>query len=307
MAVELRHLRLVQTVAEEQSLTRAAKRLFLTQSALSHQLRSVEAHLRAPVFFRRNRKMELTPVGERLLRAAHVVEAELQRAGNEIRHLLAGKAGTIRLSTECYTCYHWLPSILKRFALAQPHVELQIDMEAADDPVGALLDGRLDLAIGVRPVEDQRLRVEPLFQDEFVAITSPGHSWTAPPFVTAQDFRDEHLITGPLPAEELTVFQQLLFPAGVEPRQVSRLQLTEGIIEFVRAGLGVGVLSHWMVRPYIEAGALAAIRLTEHGLHRTWYALMLSRPPTPQYLMELVSLIACSGPHPTSRQATADP
>lgn len=301
MALELRHLRLIRTVAEERSLTRAAKRLYLTQSALSHQLRVVETHFQTALFRRENRQMLLTPAGERLLQAAHVVEAALDEAEQEIRYHAAGEAGVVRLSTECYTSYHWLPDVLGRFAREYPRVEVKLEVEATANPTRALLDGTLDLAIVTRTISDRRLCIEPLFQDEFVALSSADHRWAARSFVEAEDFREEHLITYALPSEELTVFQQLLFPAGVMPRKVTRMQLTEGIVEFVRAGLGVTVLPRWIVQPHLARG-LAATPLTAEGLFREWSAATSTRVAAPPHLTALIRLIAAdAGPAATSR------
>src|SRR5207253_5700642 len=111
MQLEIRHLKLVAAIAETGSVTRAGHRLHLTQSALSHQLRDAEEQLGTPLFERRSGRMPLTAAGERLLCAARTVLEELERAEKEIQNG-NGKtpaAGVLRLSTECYTVYHWLP------------------------------------------------------------------------------------------------------------------------------------------------------------------------------------------------------
>src|SRR2546430_7716615 len=108
--LEVRHLRLVEAVADVGSLTRAGDRLHLTQSALSHQLRDIESRLGAALFLRIGKRLVLTPAGERLLGSAKEVLARLERTEEEIRQMRRDKAGVLRLTTECYTCYHWLPA-----------------------------------------------------------------------------------------------------------------------------------------------------------------------------------------------------
>src|SRR5687767_5401966 len=115
MELEVRHLRLVAAVAEHQSLTKAGDGLHLTQSALSHQLRDIEERLGARLFHRLNRRMVPTPAGERLLESAAAILGELQAAELAIRSGMAQRPVLLRLSTECYTGYHWLPSVLKPF------------------------------------------------------------------------------------------------------------------------------------------------------------------------------------------------
>src|SRR5262245_16152530 len=115
MILDTRHLKLIVAISEERSVTRAGERLYLTQSALSHQLRDIEERLGTPLFNRVNKRMILTPAGERLLQSARQVLNELRRAEDDIAQIAAGDHGSLRISTECYTCYHWLPGVLKDF------------------------------------------------------------------------------------------------------------------------------------------------------------------------------------------------
>jgi LysR family transcriptional regulator for metE and metH len=294
--LEVRHLRLMETVAREGGITKAANRLHLTQSALSHQLRDIEEKLGTPLFLRLNKRMLLTQAGERLLNAAPLVLDELRRAEEDIRQIALHREGMLRISTECYTCYHWLPAVLKPFQEVFPRVEVRIVVEATRRPVEALLDGRLDLAITSTATRNHKLTFKPLFRDELVVIASPGHPLAARPYVTAKDLAAEHLLVYALPNEDLTVFQKVLVPAGVKPRQVSRVELTEAIIEMVKAGMGISVMARWAVAPHVEAGLLRVLPLTARGLHRQWSAAMIRHKAQPPYLRQFVELVASHSP-----------
>jgi LysR family transcriptional regulator for metE and metH len=294
--LEVRHLRLIEMVAREGGITKAAHRLHLTQSALSHQLRDIEEKLGTPLFIRLNKKMLLTQAGERLLGAAPLVLDELRRAEEDIRQIGLHREGMLRISTECYTCYHWLPAVLKPFQEVFPRVEVRIIAEATRRPIEALLDGRLDLAITSTAMRNRKLAFKLLFRDELVAIASPQHPLAARPYVTAKDFAAEHLLVYALPNDELTVFQKVLLPAGVKPKQVSRVELTEAIIEMVKAGLGISVMARWAVAPHVEAGTLRALPLTARGLHRQWSAVTIRHKATPPYLRKFVELVTTHSP-----------
>jgi LysR family transcriptional regulator for metE and metH len=265
----MRHLKVVAAIAEEASVTRAATRLHLTQSALSHQLRDAEELLGRPLFERRSRKMVLTAAGELLLRSARSVLDELDRAEKEIQRSGSAERGLIRLSTQCYTVYHWLPPRLKIFQKKYPAVDVQLVVEATPHPFEALLDGKLDLAIACYPVRNSKIEYTPLARDEMVVLVPPHHPWAAKPFVNPQDFAHEDLIIYP-PLEESSVLLKFLNPAGVVPRRIREVMLTEAILELVKAGMGVAVLARWAVAPQLTSAELRAVRLTRDGFYRDW-------------------------------------
>jgi LysR family transcriptional regulator, regulator for metE and metH len=296
MSLEVRDLELVRAVAEAGGLTRATAILNLTQSALSRQLGALEESLRTRLFLRAGRRMVLTPAGEQLLGSAAGVLETLRRTEDEIRRLSADGAGLLRLATECYTCYHWLPSLLGDFSARHPKVELRILAEATREPLPALLEGRIDLAILSMPRDDRRLRQVPLFKDELVAVLPPGHRLASRAYLKAEDFADESLILY-VPPENSTLVQEVLVPAGVRPVRITQIQLTEAIVEMVAAGLGVSLLARWAIAPQLEAGTLRGVRVTRRGIRRHWQATTLRAAKPASYLDEFIRLLARrSGP-----------
>jgi LysR family transcriptional regulator for metE and metH len=203
--------------------------------------------------------------------------------------------GSLRLSTECYTCYHWLPSRLKAFHGSFPRVDVEIVVEATRRPVEALLAGELDLAIvshlPTQPAVSSRI----LFEDEMVAILSPEHRLAGRRSLSPRDFQGEHLITYAIPPRQLTIFQQFFNPAGVAPARISRVELTEAIIEMVKANLGIAVLARWATARHLNAATLKSLPLGRRGLHRRWYAVTLKSRRPPAYLESFVDLMAEQG------------
>jgi LysR family transcriptional regulator for metE and metH len=307
MDLEVRHLRLVREVTAAGSLTRAGASLHLTQSALSHQLRDIESRLGTALFLRVGKRMMLTPAGERLLRSAEDVLTTIERTEEAIRSLAGAERGVLRITTECYTCYHWLPALLKKYRRAHPRVDVRIDATATAQPIAPLLEGRLDVAIVSDPVRDRRLVTVPLFEDEMVAILEPRHPLASRPFLAPEDFAAETLLTYSS-KEDSTVYQRVLVPAGVAPAGFQQVQLTEAIVELVKAGLGVAVLARWAVEPYIRSGVVRALGVTRRGYHRMWSAAMLKDMARVPYVREFVDLIATHPPFgnaPLRRSAIA--
>ena len=300
MPLEIRHLKLVAAIAETGSVTRAGNRLHLTQSALSHQLRDAEQQLGAPLFERRNRQMTLTAAGERLLCCARTVLEELERTEKQIQSSNGNAItqGVLRLSTECYTVYHWLPPRLRLFQRRFPAVEFQLAVEATDYPFEALLEGKLDLAIVCNPIRNRRIRYTPLFEDEVVLAVPPGHRLAEKCYVAPRDLAAETVFVVP-PKDDSTLLQKILAPAGVTPRRVQEVALTEAIIEMVRGGMGVASLAKWAVLPQLESGELIGLRVTEQGWTRTWSAAQLRDKNAPAYVEEFIRLLR-EHPIPTS-------
>src|SRR6266550_1956911 len=106
MPLSLKHLRLVRAVVSEGTLTDAAKLLYLTQSALSHQLNDLEREAGAPVFVRVGRRMLPTAVGLRILRTAEGTLASLDELTEDLERMASGRMGTLRVTTQCQTAYY---------------------------------------------------------------------------------------------------------------------------------------------------------------------------------------------------------
>ncbi|HMJ86386.1 MAG TPA: LysR substrate-binding domain-containing protein [Vicinamibacterales bacterium] len=303
MDLEVRHLRLVSAVAELGSLTRAGDRLHLTQSALSHQLRDIESRLGAALFLRVGKRLVLTPAGERLLATARDVLDRLDRTEQDIHQMGKARAGMLRLTTECYTCYHWLPALLVRYRQRFPQVEVRIDVGATGRPLDMLLAGKLDLAIMSTPVRDRRLVSRPVFDDELVVVAARDHRFAKQTHVRLSDLRDETLYVYP-PKQESRVLQEVLVPSGHVPARVEEVMLTESIAELVKAGLGVSVLARWAVQPLVDAGSIVTRPLTARGLRRQWRAVMLKDLAGADYIGEFIELL---GKHAPTARASRKP
>lgn len=289
--MEIRHLKLIKTIVEEGTLAAASEKLFLTAGALSQQLKEVESQLGAPVFHRINRKMVLTNVGKKVYETAKNVLSELAKVDHEISTLLYGEKGTIRLSTECYTSYHWLPPLLQSFQKQYPNVDIEIVMEATYDPVVKLLDGGLEMAITTDVVDHDDLHHTPLFRDEMVAVVSKNHEWTGKELVEPKDFKDQHLIIHSLPLKTVTVYQCFLKPAHIEPKKIIALPLTEASIAMVKAEMGVMVMAKWALRPYLADKSLATVKLGKDGLKRTHYVATLKKDSDIPYLQAFIAYL----------------
>ena len=177
----------MRAVAEEGSLARAALRLHVTPSALSHQLRDVETRLGTPLFLRVGKRMVPTAAGERLARSAQEILAALASAERAIHLFAGGERGRLRVIVAGYASYRWLPSVLQRYRERHPKIEVQMPEPAGPDPLTDVLGGTVDVAISARTADDKRLHCEPLVRDEVVLAVPPGHRLAGRPFAAIDD------------------------------------------------------------------------------------------------------------------------
>ena len=294
--LDSRHLRLVAEVARTESVTRAADRLNVTQSAVSHQLRELEDKLGTALFVRSGRRMLLTPAGRLLVDAAGQVLEAIGRVEAGVEQLARHTAGELRVCTHCYTGYHWLPSIVEGLRRRFPAFELRIVPEFTVDPIAALLEARLDIAIMNDDSSDKRVRYQELFDDEHVAVVPPAHPWAERASVTPEDLAGEQLYLYSRSIDHSFIIQKVMRPLGIEPRRVTYLQLTEGIIEMVKAGLGISVLPKWSIEHAIASDDVKALRITRNGVFRKWYAASLSGVAQSPFAEEFIRLLMKHGP-----------
>ena len=283
MNLEIRHLKLVKAIVEEGSMSNAIAKLHLTPSALSHQLREAELQIGTKIFHRINKKLLLTDVGEKILASANAILNEMDKIEDEVKQIIKGETGTIRISTECYTSYHWLPGVLKKFNTNFPNIIVKIVFEATHKPIQKLLQGEIDLAITSDPINNNNIEYIELFRDEMVALVSESHAWNEKEFVVAEDFTTENLIIHSEPLDTVTIYQKVLAPASVKPRNLTLLPLTEASVEMVKADMGIMVMAKWALKPYLNSECLRTIRVTPEGLYRQHFAAMLNNNNQPEY------------------------
>lgn len=289
---ELRHLRMVAAIDASGSLTRAAAVLYLTPSALSHQLRAIEERLGTALYLRVGKKLVPTAAGERVLAMARRVLDDVTATEALIRQLAADKEAVLRVCAQCNTGYHWLPAVVQAFRRTHPRVHVALGVEHTAHPLEALLDGRLDLAIVTEPVAHPACAVRPLFEDEHAAIVAPDHPFASRAFVRPEDLAAERLLLYSSSPDDSFTIQKILKPARVEPQSVSFVMLTEALLEMVKARLGVSVMQTWAIAPALRAGEVRAVPITREGIHRRWYAVTLRAAGTTAYVEAFVDSLS---------------
>jgi LysR family transcriptional regulator for metE and metH len=270
MRLSRQDLELTLAIAEEGTVTRAALRLHLSQSALSHHLSTLEERVGAALFRRGSRRMSLTPAGEAVVSGARRLCSEFRTFEETLGSLVHGTRRILRLGTECYTSYHWLPALVSEMNRTAKDVELRIVIEATQRAKAALESGEADAVILQSTGENPRVKYWPLFRDELKLVVNIRHRLAKRQTIQPTDLTAETLILHQVPGGKHAVVDDFFAPAGAFPKQLREVQLTEAIIEMVRAGMGVSVLAHWLVEPHLRDGNISVVRLGKQGVWRDW-------------------------------------
>ena len=289
-ALELRHLETLLALAECGSLSKAAARLFLTQSALSHQLKVLESHYGAALVEKNVRPLRFTAIGQRLLTLARAVLPQVSEAGRDVARLAQGHAGPLRVAVQCHNCFDWLMPAMDAYRSLWPEVELDIISGFVVDPLPLLDRGEAELAVMHDPQEAHvNVVFSPLFRYESVALMSPRHRLAAKPWLAAEDFAGETLITYPVRDELLDVMKHCLTPAGISPKRRTA-ELTVAILQLVASGRGIAALPSWTVGNYIERGYVVSRPIGPDGLRCELYAATTSAGAQATYIKEFITL-----------------
>ena len=270
--LEIRHLQTLAALADTGSLAKAADRVFVTQSALSHQLKALEAHYGAALFERNTKPLRFTQAGARLLALAREVLALAADAEREVAQWVSGKGGQLRIAVECHTCFDWLMPAMDALREHWPNVELDLVGGFHVDPLALLESGAADFAVmHDAPSPRAGIAVEHLFSYENRAILSPRHALAKKTYLSPEDFADETLIAYPVDEEMLDVVRHFLAPAGIRPRR-RNAELTVAILQLVASGRGVAALPEWSVSRYLQRGYVVGKSMGERGLQCELYA-----------------------------------
>ncbi len=286
--MEIKHFRLVKTIAEEGNISTSSSRLFLTKSALSHQLRELEEQLGFKVFHRTRNRWRLTEEGEALHDLAVEVLARIENGFQHIQHIQAGAKGTIRISTECYSFYQGLPSFIQKMAVLYPDIYVNLILDATHQPITKLLANEIDMAIvTTRPTSDQLSSIA-LYEDEIFAVMHKEHPLNSLDIIQATDFDQVHLIIHSFPLETVSVYQQFLYPNQVHPVQISAIPLTEVALEMVKTNMGVICMPKWALAPFQLPSELVFKRLGKAGLKRTHHLVYRTIDQGKKYIRDFV-------------------
>ena len=290
MHLEFRHLRTIKAIHDAGGLARAADILHITQSALSHQIKGLEDQAGVELFVRRSKPLKLSSAGMKLLRLAEHILPEIDAVEEEFRALREGRAGRLHIAIECHACFDWLFPVLEQFRRAWPEIDVDIRPGLAFNALPALMREEVDLVISSDPEKLDGITFNPLFDYHPTFVAAANNPLAEKPFVVAEDFADQTLITYPVDRARIDIFTQLLGPARVEPKAHRQVELTAVILMLVASNRGVAVLPDWVLREVKYQPDYITRPVTEGGLTKRLYAATRSEDATEPFMAHFLRL-----------------
>ncbi|WP_261882918.1 LysR substrate-binding domain-containing protein [Vibrio pelagius] len=286
--IELKHLRTLTTLRDSGSLTATATSLHLTQSALSHQLKDLEARVGGQLFLRKTRPVKFTSEGKILLRLADEILPKLAKAENELASLKEDVNGRLHMAIECHSCFQWLMPALKEYQVTWPSVTLDFSSGFGFEPLPALMAGELDLVITSDIQPRSEVHYEPLFDFEMRLITAIHSPLAEKETILPEDLAELTMLSYPVQKQRLDVVKHFLQPAGIEPKKWKQADNTLMLVQMVSAGLGVAALPNWAISEFSRQGLIASKPLGK-GLSRRLFAAVRNSDRNKRYLQAFFS------------------
>ena len=288
--LEVKHLKTIIALEQTGSLVEAAERLYMTQSALSHQLKDLEERLETPLFVRKTRPIRFTVAGEQVLKLARSALPMFEQTNRDLKRLLSGSAGRLHMAIECHSCFQWLMPAIDKFRDTWPEVELDLASGFSFAPLPALKRGNIDLVVTSDPQDISGIHYQALFSYQPMLAVSRHHEFADRNYIEAEDLADQTLITYPVEKERLDIFNLFLNPAGVAPERIRHAEMTIMMLQLVASGRGVAALPNWALTEYLEKDYILAKPLGEESCWTTLYAAIRIEQLELPYMSEFLAV-----------------
>jgi DNA-binding transcriptional LysR family regulator len=279
--VDLRQLEVVRAVAETGSFTAAARRLHVSQSAVSRQVLLLEEELREPLFLRLGRKVRLTDAGEALLQLSRRVLTDIRETAAAIGDRQAALKGTLRLGGGMTVCLHVFPDLLKEYRRKHREVEVKLTTGATPQLIERLRAGAIDAALLTLPVEGADLMQVRVMREELLLVTHPSHPLARQRRIAPGDLHGRPCVLFERGSSTRRVIDEMFEREQIQPRIVMETENVEILKALASSGMGMTIVPYQAIAREVRAGRLRCHRIEGVTLVREtgWVYLRAARVP----------------------------
>jgi DNA-binding transcriptional LysR family regulator len=276
--MELSQLRTFRVVAETLNFTRAAGRLGLTQSAVSHQIKSLETELGEPLFIRAKRGVKLSSIGQSALGHAVRILDEAEALRERVAGGEHSPAGRVRAAAATQAFVHLFAPLFEAFMREQPRIDVSFRTTAStDQTVAEILNGVADVGFASLPVFSPALKITSLFEDELILVVGHSHRFAGKAQVSLDQMQEERLILFELGGSIRRATDEFFNKVGFRASLALESNDTSFIKLMVERGQGISLLPAWAVGDEVAWGWLSKLKIEGHELKRTVAAISLAR------------------------------
>ena len=266
--MDLDQLRGFLETARQKSFTRAAERLFLTQPAISLQVKALETELGERLFERHGKRVILTEAGRMLMRKAQEIFETVEAARQEMADLRELRVGRVCVGASDTNCAYVLPRPVSAYRKAYPGVEIRLIDRMSPGVERLVMDGVVDLGLATLPVSEPRLESDPLFDREDVVIFPPGHPLARSHTIALKDLGSYPLLLLQRGSTSRALMDRSFLEAGLVADVAMELGSIEVMKRFVEIGLGIALVPKIAVSSEVREGRVVAGRVADLPIRR---------------------------------------
>jgi DNA-binding transcriptional LysR family regulator len=310
--MELSDLRVFRAVVQTGGITRAAARLHRVPSNVTTRIRKLEEDLGTALFLREGRGLKVSPAGKTLLDYAERMLALADEARDALND--SEPRGTLRLGSIESAAATRLPRPLSQFIERHPAVSVELHTAWPAELIAQVLAGELDAALVLEPINDARLDVRPIFEEELVIVAAARH----PLIATPRDVQKRALLAFHTGCAFRQRLEEWFGESGIPVERLVEVTSYHAILGCAVAGMGIALLPRAVVDSYAERARLSIHPLT--GRFRSMRSALISRKDTaPAKIRALIEVLTAkpeagrlrpakdraAGPRPSARSARA--
>lgn len=266
----LRQLKVFEAVARLSSYSRAAEELHLTQPAVSTQIRKLESHAGLPLFEQLGKKIYLTAAGAELVHHCHLIIRQFEEAEAAMTHFKGVSRGRLNVAVISAGDY-FMPSLLVEFARRHEGVELNLSVHNRGDLLNHLADNLTDLAIMVRPPEDELTVAEPFAPHPYVIVAPRQHALCTDRGITLARLVRERFIVREPGSDTRHAMTDAFKRHHAQLNVALEVKSTETIKQAVIAGMGLAFISGHTVSRELRDGSLVSLDVQGFPVQLNWY------------------------------------
>lgn len=258
----LRHMKIFVAVCREKSITLAAKKLYISQPAVSNAIKELEAYYGTPLFDRISKKLYLTESGKTVYHYAIHINSLFEELESSLKS--SEVIGQLKIGSSITIGTHFMPNYVREFSERFPNIQTYVTIDSSDVIEKLVLDNELDFALIEGIVHSENIISKDFIKDELIVICDLNNPLLKKVYVSVDDLSDQHFLMRERNSGTRELAESILSLHNISLKPLWESSSTEAIIRGVSKGIGISILPLQLVQDYIDKKQVA--RLNVNGI-----------------------------------------